>query len=151
MIACEGDPACGRPPNGRLCARVLLVEDNAMNRELVCDLLEREGHVVDALTDGASLRRYLLSDARPDIVLLDILLPDADGVELLRDVRASALAKLPVIAVTAHALAGTSTRLLAAGFDDVWTKPINTRTFAAAVEARASQGHLPKSEPWPAS
>jgi CheY-like chemotaxis protein len=112
--------------------RLAVVEDNADNRLLLqallgdrYDLVEYENGV-DALAGFAA--------ARPDLVLLDISLPGMDGTEILQRLRADAgLRSLPVIALTAHAMAGDKEKFLAAGFDDYVTKPIvdETSLFAA--------------------
>lgn len=118
--------------------RVLLVEDNSLNQELARDLLEMAGHNVTVAGDGTSLRALVALNIAPDIVLMDVLLPGADGVTLLRELRAlSPFRVVPVVAVTAQALAGDQQRFLDAGFDGVLTKPINTRTFVEAVEMYA--------------
>lgn len=118
---------------------ILLVEDNLLNQELARDLLEAAGHIVDLATDGVGLRGKVTSAmSPPDIVLMDVLLPGADGVTLLRELRALPRYRLvPIIAVTAQALAGDMQRFIAAGFDAVLTKPIDTRTFVADVEQYA--------------
>ena len=118
--------------------RVLLIEDNALNSELARDLLEMGGHDVTVATNGAALRQLLTGGVRADIVLMDILLPDANGVELLAEVRASReLAQVPVVALTAQALTGDEGRLRAAGFAAVITKPIDTRGFEPRVRELA--------------
>lgn len=119
---------------------VLVVEDNELNLELATIILEAEGHVVEAARDGAALRRWISSDAPPPaVVLMDIHLPDTDGVTLLGELRAlSRLDHVPVAALTANALTGDAERLRAAGFDEVLVKPIDTRQFAAQVAAVAA-------------
>ncbi len=90
----------------------------------------------DTSTSGAALRSLLAAGAMPDLILMDILLPDADGVALLGELRAIVrLARVPVVALTAQPLAGDEARLRAAGFNAVITKPIDTRNFAAHVAA----------------
>jgi CheY-like chemotaxis protein len=119
--------------------RVLVVEDNPLNQELVRDLLEAAGHRVEVAGDGAQLRRLAAAGA-PDIVLMDILLGSESGVTLLADLRSRpAFERVPVLAVTAQALAGDREHFLAAGFDAVVTKPIDTRTFVADVEQHAAR------------
>ena len=104
-----------------------VVEDNADNRLLLQAILGDQFELVeydngkDALTG--------LARARPDLVLLDISLPDMDGTEILKRIRQDTeLRKLPVIALTAHAMTGDREKFLAAGFDDYITKPIVDET-----------------------
>lgn len=116
-------------------ARILVVEDNLLNLQLVRDILEYRGHDIEVATTVQEARARLRS-ARPDLVLLDIQLPGGGGELLLREIRASAaLADLPVIAVTSQAMEGDRERLLAAGFDAYLSKPIDTRTFGPTVES----------------
>jgi CheY-like chemotaxis protein len=115
--------------------RVLLVEDNAMNSELTRDLLTIRGHEVDLAPSSAALRALLSAGIAPDIVLMDILLPDGNGVQLLDELRSiERLARVPILALTAQVLSGDEERMLTAGFSAVISKPINTRTFVAEVE-----------------
>jgi CheY-like chemotaxis protein len=103
--------------------RVALVEDNADNRLLARAILEDTYDVVEYETGPDALAG--LQASLPDIVLLDISLPAMDGTEVLRRLREdSALARLPVIALTAHAMAGDRERYLDMGFDAYVTKPI---------------------------
>jgi CheY-like chemotaxis protein len=103
--------------------KIAVVEDNPDNRLLVRALLE-DHYVLTEYETGAEALAGLPGD-RPDLVLLDISLPGMDGMEVLRRLRAEpALTGLPVIALTAHAMAGDRQRFLAAGFDDYVTKPI---------------------------
>lgn len=125
--------------------RVLLVEDNPLNQELARDLLESGGHRVEVVEDADGFRARLAGGDAPDIVLMDILLPGADGVTLLGELRAAAgLERVPVVAVTAQVLPGDVDRFAASGFDAVITKPIDTRTFVAAVEQHAGAGRREK-------
>ena len=118
---------------------IAVVEDNPDNRLLLQALLgDRYGLVefdsgVDALAG--------LSSSLPDLVLLDISLPGMDGMEVLSRIRADArLRRLPVIALTAHAMAGDREKYLEAGFDDYITKPIVDETaLIAAIERRLSK------------
>ncbi len=120
---------------------VLMVEDNPLNLELARDLLELEGHAVRACEDGAALRRALARDPAPSVVLMDIMLPDASGADLLLEVKAcAAWAAVPVVALTAHASAAEIERLRGLGFVEVLTKPIDTRTFVANVERLSRAG-----------
>lgn len=102
---------------------IAVVEDNADNRLLVQAILE-DRYRISEYEDGQIAIDGLRQD-RPDLVLLDISLPGMDGLEVLREIRADEnLRDLPVIALTAHAMAGDRERFLAAGFDGYVTKPI---------------------------
>ena len=126
-------------------ARILIVEDNPLNRLLVHDILELRGHeVMEAATVDEA--RGALSAVRPDLVLLDVQIPGGGGEAVIREVRARAdLANLPVVAVTSLAMPGDRERLLSIGFQGYLSKPIDTRTFGPAIESylRADdrQGH----------
>ena len=103
--------------------KIAVVEDNPDNRLLVQVMLEPNYEVVKYETGFAALEG--LPREKPDLVLLDISLPEMDGTEVLRRIREDpALRDLPVIALTAHAMAGDREKYLAAGFDDYVTKPI---------------------------
>ena len=103
--------------------RVAIIEDNPDNRLLLRVLLE-ERYVVDEFADGGTALTAFAAQ-RPDLVLLDISLPVKDGIEVLRELRTTpALAAVPVIALTAYAMAGDRERFLAAGFNDYLAKPI---------------------------
>src|SRR5690349_18656412 len=110
---------------------ILIVEDNPLNLELARDLLELVGHAVIVARSGAEFRQRLREGVAPSIVLMDILLPDASGSDLLREIRAERrYDHVPVVALTAHAVRGDVERLQEQGFSAVMTKPIHTRTFA---------------------
>jgi CheY-like chemotaxis protein len=103
--------------------RIAVVEDNADNRLLVRAILEDMYVIVEYESGSEALAG--LKEGDPDLILLDISLPEMDGTEVLRAIRADpALRDLPVIALTAHAMAGDRERFLAEGFDDYLTKPI---------------------------
>ncbi len=113
---------------------ILVVEDDEWSRRIVVDLLVMRGHDVIEATDGASARAGLLR--APDLMLLDIQFPGGNGIDLLSEVRADArTARLPVIALTASAMRGDRERFLRQGFTAYLSKPIDVRTFGAAVEA----------------
>jgi CheY-like chemotaxis protein len=102
---------------------IAVIEDNPDNRLLVRVILEPTYAVTEYETGFLALDG--LRQQRPDLVLLDVSLPEMDGTEVLRRIRADpTLRGLPVIALTAHAMAGDRERLLAAGFDDYVAKPI---------------------------
>lgn len=115
-------------------SRVLVVEDNALNRELVRDLLEYAGHQVAEAPSVDEGRKHLASSAF-DLILLDIQMAGGGGSALLREIRASeAHRRVPVVAVTAQAMEGDRERFLAEGFDGYLSKPIDTKLFAAELE-----------------
>jgi CheY-like chemotaxis protein len=112
---------------------VLVVEDDPTNLQLVRYVLELDGHVVESAVDGAQLRARL-GGAPADLVLMDIRLPDEDGYALLAAVRAApGWEGVPVVAVTAEAMVGSEEQMLAAGFREVVTKPIDTRALGQVV------------------
>ena len=103
--------------------KVEVIEDNPDNRLLVQALLEDSYEIVEFETGVDAVQGLLEED--PDLILLDISLPEMDGTEVLQWIREQdALAKTPVVALTAHAMAGDRERFLEAGFDDYLTKPI---------------------------
>ena len=116
-------------------ARILIVEDNPLNRLLIHDVLELRGHqVIEAATVDEA--RQTLSEVRPDLLLLDVQIPGGGGEAVIREVRKrDDLADLPIIAVTSLAMPGDRERLLSIGFQGYLSKPIDTRTFGAAVES----------------
>lgn len=114
-------------------ARVLLVEDNEVNLELAAFLLEEAGFVVDCARDLPEARRALRGPS-PDLVLMDMNLKGADGLELVAELRADPrLRALPVLALTAHAMRGDRERFLAAGCDGYIAKPIDVKSFVPEV------------------
>ena len=119
-------------------ARILAVEDTPHNLYLMTYLLEAAGHEVKQATtgtDGLAAART----SRPDLVLLDIQLPDIDGERVLTLLREDpVLADVPVVAVTAYAMVGDRDKKLSAGFDGYLSKPLDPETFVASVEV-----HLP--------
>ncbi len=105
-------------------ARILIVEDNEMNRDMLSRRLQRRGYEVVIATDGEA-GVAATTESRPDLVLMDMSLPVIDGWEATRRIKADpATAGIPVIALTAHAMAGDRDRALEAGCDDYDTKPI---------------------------
>ena len=120
--------------------QVLLVEDNAVNRSLARALLGRAGCGVVEAGSLADASRCL-AEGLPDLVLLDLGLPDGDGLDLVRRLRADPrTAALPVVAVTAYAMAADRERALAAGCTGFLTKPLDARGFAGAVAAALAGG-----------
>jgi CheY-like chemotaxis protein len=103
--------------------RIAVVEDNADNRLLVGAILDGQYDLVEYVNGREAVEALRTEPA--DLVLLDISLPEMDGTEVLRRLRAvPALAKLPVVALTAHAMRGDRERYLELGFDEYVTKPI---------------------------
>ncbi|MFZ4683233.1 MAG: response regulator [Terrimicrobiaceae bacterium] len=104
--------------------KILLVEDNEMNRDMLSRRLTRRGYEVVMAADGQE-GVNLAASAAPDVVLMDMSLPVIDGWEATKRIKADpATAALPVIALTAHAMSGDREQALAAGCDDYDTKPI---------------------------
>jgi two-component system cell cycle response regulator DivK len=113
--------------------RAWVVEDNDASFELVEFLLVEGGWDVARARDAGQLRN-LLESAAADVVLLDMHLPDASGLELLAELRADRRHRdVPVLALTAHAMRGDRERFLAAGCDGYLSKPIDTSTFLEQV------------------
>lgn len=114
--------------------RIALVEDNVDNRLLVQAILEDRCELHE-YGDGPSAIRAM-RESPPDLVLLDVSLPGMDGGEVLRLLRSEpSLSRVPVVALTAHAMKGDRERFLAAGFDDYVSKPIlDERTLLGVVE-----------------
>ncbi|HTX55717.1 MAG TPA: response regulator [Candidatus Acidoferrales bacterium] len=116
-------------------ARVLVIDDNAVNLDLMLYLLRSFGHQVDGCSDGISGLTSAQSNGY-DIVLADILMPGIDGYEFaLRFKRNPALQAIPLVAVTALAMPGDREQVTQAGFNGYITKPIEPRTFVLQVEA----------------
>jgi two-component system cell cycle response regulator DivK len=113
---------------------VLIVEDNDKNLELVQDILELRGF--ETLTATCGVEALALARAhQPALVLLDIQLPDVDGVEVMRRLRADPeTAGIPVIALSAFAMSGDRARFLGAGFEDYVAKPIDIRVLPRLVQ-----------------
>lgn len=114
--------------------RILIVEDNLMNRELLCDWLEGQGHEVFSAEDlGAAFRA--LEVQQPDAVLLDVQLRDEDGLTLATWMRKQPkLSHVPVIAVTAHAMSTEQQRFLQAGCNACVCKPVNFKLLSEQLE-----------------
>jgi two-component system cell cycle response regulator DivK len=121
-------------------ARLLIVDDKASNRELLRASLEHAGHEVLEAEEGEQALR-VMREVKPDLVMLDIQMPGLDGYEVLRRVMADeALRDIPVVAVTAYAMAGDSARGKAAGFRDYITKPVRLKQLLGVVEQHLQGG-----------
>jgi two-component system, cell cycle response regulator DivK len=115
-------------------AKVLLVEDNEMNRDILARRLSRRGYDVVFAIDGQQGVEMARSE-KPDIILMDLSLPVMDGWEATRRVKADeAMRDLPVIGLTAHALVGDREKALAAGCDDYDTKPVEFDRLVEKIE-----------------
>lgn len=115
--------------------KALLVEDNPENRYLSRYLLEVDGFEVATAEEGLSALRYLESTA-PDVILMDIQLPDIDGYELTRRIKKiPARAHIPIVAVSSFAMPGEKRKALEAGCSAYIEKPIDPSTFAPQVKA----------------
>lgn len=116
-------------------AKILLVEDNEMNRDMLSRRLARRGFEVTIATDGQQGVDMAHSEA-PDLILMDMSLPVIDGWEASRRVKTSdATATIPIIALTAHAMVGDREKAIAAGCDDYDTKPIDLPRLIGKIEA----------------
>ena len=116
-------------------ARILIVEDNALNIKLFCDLLAAHGHNPEAVTD--SRQAYQAArDFEPDLVITDIQLPHVSGLELIRLIRSDEkLAEVPIMAVTAYSASGDEERIRSAGAQAYVSKPISVVKFVQQVNA----------------
>ena len=122
---------------------VLLVEDNARNLKLARDVLEHAGFVVVAVSTGEDALD-VVHHARPDVVLMDLQLPGIDGHTALARLRGDPrTADLPVVAVSALAMAADRERALAEGFDGYIEKPINVRAFPGQVRSHLRRQDVP--------
>lgn len=142
-------PPCGHPRSEDdylsrelMPARILLVEDNEMNRDMLSRRLQRRGYVVSAATDGRQgleMAKKLL----PDLILLDMSLPEMDGWEAASRLKAEKLTQhIPIIALTAHAMTSDRDRAYAAGCNEYDTKPIEFQRLLDKMEKLlSSQKH----------
>jgi len=118
---------------------VLIVEDNEKNMKLVRDVLKVKGyHVLEAVDAASGLA--LARSGKPDLILMDIQLPDMDGITALKVIRQDkALARTPVVAVSASVMPDEQQKIVASGFDSYITKPINMKVFLETVERFAGK------------
>ncbi|HKY76933.1 MAG TPA: response regulator [Acidimicrobiia bacterium] len=115
--------------------RILLVEDNEMNRDMLSRRLERHGYEVIVAVDGEEGVARAQAD-EPDVVLMDMSLPGIDGWEATRRLKAAEeTSAIPVLALTAHAMAGDREKALEAGCDDFDTKPVDLPRLLGKIEA----------------
>jgi CheY-like chemotaxis protein len=123
-----------------------LVEDNEMNRDMLMRRLKREGFDVEVAVDGEEGVQMAL-EGKADLILLDMSLPVIDGYEAAARIRAGASIRVPIIALTAHAMTGDREKSLAAGCDDYDTKPVDLPRLLAKIKALlpAGRGGIPPS------
>jgi two-component system cell cycle response regulator DivK len=121
-------------------AKILIVEDNEMNRDMLSRRLARRGYNVAIAVDGE--QGLLMARAEsPALILMDMSLPGLDGWEATRQLKADAQTKdIAIIALTAHAMAGDREKAMAAGCDDFDTKPIELDRLLAKIEALLARG-----------
>lgn len=118
--------------------RLLLVEDNEMNRDMLSRRLARKGYTVSIAVDGGAGVDMARAET-PDLVLMDMSLPVLDGWEATRRLKADpATARIPIIALTAHAMSGDEAKCREAGCDDFDTKPVDLKRLLGKIES-----HLP--------
>ncbi len=119
---------------------ILIVEDNEKNMKLVRDILRHQGHAtLEAATGGDGVR--MAREHKPDLVLMDIQLPDIDGIAALHLIRKDAtLDAIPVVAVSASVMPDDQQRIVDSGFDAFLTKPINLKQFRDTVQRFLTQG-----------
>ena len=124
-------------------AKILVVEDNALNIKLFCDLLTAHGHDAEAVTDSREAHEAARA-FQPDLVITDIQLPHISGLELIELLKADAdLAHVPIMAVTAYAASGDEERFRAAGAQAYVSKPISVVRFVESVSELLESAGVP--------
>ncbi len=127
-------------------ATILVIEDNEQNMYLTTFILEKRGYTVHQAWNGQT-GLELAEQIKPDLILLDIQLPEMDGYAVARSLRQiPILLTTPIVAVTSYAMMGDRERILAAGCDGYLEKPINPDTFMAEIEAYLANRTLPTGE-----
>lgn len=115
--------------------KILVVEDNDMNMQLVEFLLEEGGYDIVKATSGEEALAITRDGAAPDLILMDIHLPGMDGLSVVRAMKDDArTARIPILALTAHAMRGDRDRFLDAGCDGYISKPIDVKTFLTSIQ-----------------
>ncbi len=121
-------------------AKILLVEDNEMNRDMLARRLAYKGYEVVVAVDGQAGVDAGTREA-PDLILMDMSLPVVDGWEATRILKSAApTSRIPIIALTAHAMSGDRDKAMAAGCDDYDTKPVDLKRLLAKIEALLGHG-----------
>jgi CheY-like chemotaxis protein len=120
---------------------LLIAEDNAVNRELLRELLQLRQYTVLEACDGQEALR-IIEQTQPELLLLDIGMPVMDGFAVIRRIRENPrLAKLPVVAITAYAMRGDQERILNSGFDGYLSKPVTSSSLASELDRVLTQGN----------
>lgn len=115
--------------------KILLVEDNEMNRDMLTRRLKRRGFEVFCTSDGVQ-GIALAESENPDLILMDISLPIMDGLQATREIKAKDATKhIPIIALTAHAMAGDREKCLEAGCNDYATKPVEFKQLVTKINS----------------
>lgn len=115
--------------------KILVVEDNDMNMQLVEFLLEEGGYDIVKATSGEEALSLTREGATPDLILMDIHLPGMDGLSVVRAMKEDTrTARIPILALTAHAMRGDRDRFLEAGCDGYISKPIDVKTFLSSIQ-----------------
>jgi len=133
---------------GQPSLRVLLAEDNAVNQKLACRLMEKRGHSVVVAGTGRAVLEAL-ENQEFDLILMDVQMPDMDGfeaTEAIREREKSSGKHLPIIAMTAHAMAGDREHCLAAGMDGYVPKPISPQELEKEIDRLRAAGDTPRPE-----
>ncbi|HEX6097881.1 MAG TPA: response regulator [Thermoanaerobaculia bacterium] len=114
---------------------ILVVEDNDMNMQLVEFLLEEGGYAIVKATSGEEALSLTRNGTAPDLILMDIHLPGMDGLSVVRAMKGDArTSRIPILALTAHAMRGDKDRFLEAGCDGYISKPIDVKTFLTSIQ-----------------
>ncbi|MBT2132760.1 response regulator [Croceibacterium sp. LX-88] len=120
--------------------RILVVEDDLLNRMLLCTVLENSGFLVQAVTDGKHVLKKT-KEFSPDLITMDINLPSVSGFELIQRLQADPkLQQIPILAVTAYVGKGEEARIRRAGASDFLAKPISIKPFLAAIARLLPEG-----------
>ncbi len=120
-------------------SKILIAEDNPVNRELLRELLEMRGHTVAEACDGEEALG-MMEQSQPDLVLLDIGMPLLDGFAVIRKIRENPrFASMPVVAVTAYAMQGDREKILSSKFDGYLSKPVDARSLVQELDRVLSQ------------
>ena len=116
-------------------AKILIVEDNPLNLELISDILEAKGYAITAAVTGADALKQVDIEA-PDLILMDIQLPGIDGLTVTGMIKKKpGLEDIPIIALTAHAMRGDEKKAREAGCDGYISKPIDTRAITKTIQS----------------